>query len=81
MTPRASSTSLNGVSNGKLLVKLNAPPVDGAANKALCRFIARTLGCSRGSVEIEKGERSRDKSVLVRGVSEDTIRDVLEAQS
>jgi uncharacterized protein len=78
VTPRARSTSLNGVVEGTLQVKLNAPPVDGAANKALCVFLARTLKVSRGSVSIVRGERSREKTLSLRGISADDVRETLE---
>lgn len=78
VTPRANSTSITGVTEGKLLVRLNAPPVDGAANKSLCELLAKQLKCPKGSVKIVKGERSREKTVRLSGLTESAIRRVLE---
>jgi len=67
--PRASSNGLAGVHGGELKVKVTAPPVDSAANEAVVRLFAELLGCPRGAIEILRGETSRHKVVLVRGVS------------
>jgi uncharacterized protein len=78
VSPRASRTQIEGTKDGVLQVRLNAPPVDGAANKALRELIARTLRCPRGSVEIIRGERSRDKTVLLRQSESESVRRILE---
>ena len=46
-----------------------APPVDGAANDALVRFLADRLGVSRAAVTVTAGPTSRTKAVLVRGIT------------
>lgn len=55
--------------SGLLRARLTAPPVDGAANRALVDLLARVLGVKRGDVEVVHGERGRDKRVLVHGCS------------
>ncbi len=65
--PRASRDRVVGLHGGALKVALCAPPVDGAANDALCRFLARALGVPRRAVTIVRGQRSRDKTVRVEG--------------
>lgn len=67
--PRASRNEIDGVRDGALRVRLKAPPVDGAANKALCTLLARILSVSKRQVEIITGERSRSKTVAISGVS------------
>jgi uncharacterized protein (TIGR00251 family) len=67
--PRARGDEIAGMRDGRLLVRVSAPPVDGRANLAVCRLIAERLGVGRRSVTIARGESSRDKVVLVRGVS------------
>ena len=57
--PRASRTMLAGVRDGRLLVRLNAPPLDGAANEALIRLLAKQLGVARRGVRIVGGHRAR----------------------
>ncbi|MDZ7828426.1 MAG: DUF167 family protein [Halofilum sp. (in: g-proteobacteria)] len=63
--PNAKRTGLAGVRGGRLLVRLQAPPVDGKANAALERLLAKLCGVSRGAVRIERGESARDKSVRI----------------
>jgi uncharacterized protein (TIGR00251 family) len=67
--PRAGRTGVAGTRAGALLVRLGAAPVDGAANRALVDFISDLLGVPRHRVAIVSGERSRDKRVLVRGLT------------
>lgn len=67
--PRASKSGLGGVRNGALVVRLNAPPVDGAANLELIEVVARTLDVPRRQVTLVSGERSRSKTLRVVGRS------------
>jgi len=69
VVPRAGRTGVEGTRAGALLVRLGAPPVEGAANRALVCLMADLLGVPRRQVEIVSGERSRDKRVLVRGLT------------
>ena len=57
----------------RLAVRLQAPPVEGAANKALAKFLAETLGIRAADVRIVSGEKSRDKVVEISGATEDKI--------
>ena len=66
--PRASRTEVAGPQGDLLKVRLAAPPVDGAANEALVRFLAEALGVPRGAVRLVAGETSRTKVVEVAGV-------------
>ena len=67
--PRAGRSGLAGTRGGALLVRLNAPPVEGAANAELIALLARTFGVARRAVTIVSGERSRQKRVQVEGVA------------
>lgn len=69
VTPRSSRNELADVEGDALRVKLAAPPLKGAANRALIDLLARHLGVGRRSLEIVSGERSRQKTVRIRGVS------------
>jgi uncharacterized protein (TIGR00251 family) len=69
VSPRASRNAIEGVSEGALRVRLAAPPLEGRANDALCRFLAECLNIPRSTVRIVAGERSRRKRVEVRGIS------------
>jgi uncharacterized protein (TIGR00251 family) len=66
--PRASRDGIAGVQGGALKIRVAAPPVDGEANDALVRFIAKLLGVPRASVEIVRGHSSRTKALFLRGV-------------
>ena len=68
VTPRSSSNKVVGVHNGAIKVALTAPPVEGAANKALVEFLAKVLGVPKGAVRLTSGETSRHKVVAVTGV-------------
>lgn len=67
--PRASREELLGAREGALVVRLTAPPVEGAANKALARLLGRKLGVPPSAVAIAAGNASRSKLVVVNGVS------------
>lgn len=63
--PRASRNKVVGLQGEELKVALTAPPVDGAANKACCVFLAKLLGLPRSSVKLVSGETSRHKRLLL----------------
>jgi uncharacterized protein (TIGR00251 family) len=63
--PRASKDEFAGVREGVLRVRLRAPPVDGAANEALVRFLADELGVTRRQVRMVSGFGSRTKTVEI----------------
>ena len=68
-TPRASRSGLAGVRDGALLLRLHAPPVEGAANEELVDLLATLLGVPRRAITIVTGGRNRLKRVRVEGVS------------
>ncbi len=68
LTPRGGSDRVDGAVDGVLRVRVAAPPVDGAANRALLRLIAEELDVPRGAVRLAAGEGSRTKMVEVDGV-------------
>jgi len=72
--PRASKTALAGVRGGRLLVRITAPPVDGAANTALVTALAKLLDVPRSAVRVVDGETSRNKSVEIAGVIDAIVR-------
>jgi len=75
VVPRASQTAVVGEHDGALKVRVAAPPVEGAANAELTRFLAKRLGVSAGSVEIVGGHTSKTKVVRAAGAqAEDLLR-------
>jgi len=65
--PRASRNEFMRMEDGSLKIRLTAPPVDGAANEALIKFLANQFDISRSQVEIVSGHTSRDKIVRIAG--------------
>jgi len=66
--PRAARDAIGGEREGALVVRLAAPPVEGAANAALVRFLGKTLGIAPSAVEIVKGATGRQKLVAIAGL-------------
>jgi uncharacterized protein (TIGR00251 family) len=76
VAPRASRDRILGVRDGALKVALTAAPVDGAANEALRKLLAKKLGVAKLNVEILRGEHARVKLIRVHGVDDvDTLLD------
>ena len=81
VVPRASRDELAGFDDvGRLKVRLTAPPVEGATNRALVKLLAKRLGVSRSAVSVVRGETSRNKLVEIDGLSDDAMRDALQDQ-
>jgi hypothetical protein len=74
---RARRDELVGMRDGVLVVRVSAPPVEGRANRALCRLIARWAGVAPSRVTIVRGERSREKLIAVQGVDAVALIDAL----
>ena len=62
---------------GAVVVRVTAPPVDGKANDALCRLLARLAGVAPSRVHVVRGHAARDKLVRVEGVDEAALRAAL----
>src|SRR5207244_12091448 len=75
--PRASSSTIVGWREQALLVRVMAPPVEGAANAAVVTLIARALGVRPSAVRVVRGERGRDKWLSVAGLTAAAIRERL----
>jgi uncharacterized protein (TIGR00251 family) len=71
--PRARRTGITGLYNGALKVKITAPPVDDAANRAVIEYFSGLLGLSKSQLEIVAGARSRTKTLKIRGCSRQTL--------
>jgi uncharacterized protein (TIGR00251 family) len=71
VVPRASRSEVAGPREGALRIRLQAPPVDGKANRALAEFLADALGTRPSAIVLLGGLTGRLKRVLVRGVTPD----------
>ncbi len=74
VTPRGSKNEITGWRDDVLCVKITAPPVEGAANAAIAKFIADALGVRKSQVELVSGDKSREKTLRINGLSWDAIR-------
>lgn len=68
LTPRAGRDEVVGFEGDVLRVRVKAPPVEGRANEALLKVLAKALGVPRSSLAIVRGRASRDKIVAVEGL-------------
>ena len=73
VAPRASRTEVAGPYGDAIRIRLAAPPVDGAANAELLRFLAERLGIARSRVEVTAGASGRRKTVSVSGLSAEQV--------
>jgi uncharacterized protein (TIGR00251 family) len=71
--PRASKTELAGMHDGMIKIRIAAPAVENAANRALVDFIAQRLGIAKGRVRVVSGGTSRRKTLEIDGVSVEVI--------
>lgn len=72
--PRAARSEIAGLYGTALRVRLNAPPVDGAANDALVALLAERFDVPRRAVRVVAGHASRAKIVELDGVDVDAVR-------
>ena|ERR1017187_5496246 len=72
--PRSSRTGVDGALGGALRVRVNAPPVENAANEAVVKVLAKALGVAKSAVVIVGGARSRSKVVEVGGLCAAEVR-------
>lgn len=68
--PGAKKSEVAGIHQGRLKLKIQAPPVDGKANKAVEKFVASLFGLRPSQVSLENGQTSRTKTLLVQSSDE-----------
>jgi uncharacterized protein (TIGR00251 family) len=66
---RASRNEIGGPLGNELKIKVTAPPVDSAANEAVIKLVAKTLGCAPNSIELLRGHNSTHKQIIIRGMT------------
>jgi len=74
ITPRGSKNEITGWRGEVLCIKVTAPPVEGAANAAVLDFLADALGIRKSQVALVKGEKSREKTLKITGLTESEVR-------
>jgi len=75
--PRAKKTEISGERDGALVVRVAAPPVEGAANDALIEFFSSRLRVPRRAIRIVSGERGRLKRLAIEGVTAEEVRSLI----
>jgi uncharacterized protein len=75
--PRARREEIAGERDGALVVRVTAPPVEGRANYALRRLLAKRLGIAPGRVSVVRGATARDKLVEIDGMEPEAVRRAL----
>jgi uncharacterized protein (TIGR00251 family) len=81
VVPRAKVSAVSGMRGSAWLVRLQAPPLDGAANEELIAVLSNVLGVPKRSVAIVSGERSREKRVRIAGLDNRAAQERLSAAS
>jgi uncharacterized protein (TIGR00251 family) len=77
--PGAKKTEVQGEHDGRLKIRLAAPPVEGKANDALILWLSKTLDVNRSAIELLAGDLSRLKRVRVSGITAQAIIQNLQA--
>ena len=75
--PRAHKNAIQGELGDALKIRLCAPPVEGAANSALIEFLSDTFSLPRARVQLLAGATSRNKRVLLSGLSSSAVQNLL----
>jgi len=79
--PRASKTELAGTHDGVIKIRIAAPAVENAANRALVDFVAQQLGVAKRCVRVVSGDASRRKVLNIEGVTAEMIAEKLGLES
>ena len=77
LQPRARRDEVVGERGGAAVIRVTAPPVDGKANDALCRLIAKAAGVAPSKVTVIRGHTAREKVVRVEGLDLASLRAAL----
>jgi len=76
--PRAARSEIVGLHGDALKIRLTSPPIGGAANDALVKFLAETFAVGRRAVRILAGEHSRSKIVEIEGITARALLEIVE---
>jgi len=78
LIPKASRDKIVGEYNEALKIQLTAPPVEGAANMALLKFLAKKLRLKNSQLALISGERSKDKKIVIKDVALSELQNKIE---
>jgi uncharacterized protein (TIGR00251 family) len=71
--PHASRSELVRVQDGVFKIKVTSPPMEGAANDACIKLLAKELGLKKSQMEISSGAKSRKKTVMIKDISKEEL--------
>ncbi len=77
LLPRSSRCEIAGLQDGALKIKITAPPVEGKANEECIRFISGILKIRKSALTIIAGEKSKNKTILVTGMTAQVIEKII----
>ena len=79
--PNASKDNISGwTEDGRMKIRIQSRPVDGAANKGLIQFLAKKAGVSKSGIRIIRGETSRDKVLEIDADEDDVLNRLKESK-
>ena len=73
VVPNAKVDSVIGMHGGAIKITVRAPAVEGKANVALVRFLADQLKLPRNAIVLKRGDKSRDKTIQIHGLSKEEV--------
>lgn len=76
--PGAKNTEVQGLHDGRIKIRLAAPPVDGKANSALIAWLSKRIRLPQHSIELVGGELNRHKRIRLRGVNETQLQQLID---
>ena len=77
VAPRASKTEMVGEHYGSLKIRIASPPVDGAANAEVIKFLAKKFGVKKADIAIISGESSKNKRIKIANLSESRFKELI----
>jgi uncharacterized protein (TIGR00251 family) len=79
--PKASREEIRFEADGRIRIALTAAPVDGEANNALKAFLSKRLGIPKRAIEVASGEKSREKRLVLEGITRKAVEACLRGRS
>jgi uncharacterized protein (TIGR00251 family) len=77
LIPRASANKITGILDNAIKIRLQAPPVDGKANKALIKFLSKLFKIPASHITLISGETNRNKRILINGIKKVFVKETL----
>jgi uncharacterized protein (TIGR00251 family) len=76
--PNASRSEIAGLHGPRLKIRLQSPPQDGKANRELIRFLSKLLKIPKSSLDLIRGQTSRDKTIRLKDITVDQVTSAVE---